>query len=499
MKHAAFRPRAAADALPVTNCIRCVVEYRVVKAVTDDERWRDKYFDSLSSLENEQQRFRSMEAALKRLAGRLCTGALGQSPRLDEQVRKVQSAIRRDVTVEEIDQFTPALTDAIQALDQPSPDKKTAPVAVPVPVGTPPEPRDPIVGDERVRAVLATLLAELRRDPELANQAAALDMKLTAALTRDQLLEVLLALTEMVGRRIQRVESAKQEIEALLSQLVGRLDEIGRFVADHNQSQSEAHASSETLNLRLVGEMKAMTASVDSSGDLQQIRWQVRNRLESIDRYLQQFRQREDTRSSAMKARNEQMRTRIDELEAEAKRLHGQLKDEARLSTIDALTRIPNRLAYENHIEEELKRWQRFKQPTCLAVWDVDHFKRVNDGYGHRAGDRVLRAVAESLASQIRSTDFVARYGGEEFVMILPGTLIEDATQQIDAMRTAIAGIGFHFRGSPVTITISIGVTALRADDSAGAAFDRADKALYRAKENGRNRCVAVQASAQTM
>jgi diguanylate cyclase len=193
-----------------------------------------------------------------------------------------------------------------------------------------------------------------------------------------------------------------------------------------------------------------------------------------------------------MQVRSEQMRSRIAQLEAEANSLQNQLKDEQRQSTIDVLTKIPNRLAYDKRIEEELGRWQRFKQPTCIAVWDVDHFKRINDTYGHRAGDKVLGTVAECLAGRIRGTDFIARYGGEEFVMILPGTRIDDALLVLDEMRAAIARIGFHFRGAPVSITISSGVTALLPADSAGTAFDRADKALYQAKANGRNRCASI-------
>jgi diguanylate cyclase len=182
----------------------------------------------------------------------------------------------------------------------------------------------------------------------------------------------------------------------------------------------------------------------------------------------------------------------VAELEAEAKTLHDQLNDEQRLSTIDVLTNIPNRLAYEKRIEEELHRWQRFKQATCLAVWDIDRFKSINDKYGHRAGDRVLRAVAECLASCIRSTDFLARFGGEEFVMIFCGTNIEDAMRVIDEMRVAISELKFHIRGTPLPpVTLSVGVTALLPNDSAGATFDRADKALYKAKDAGRNRCVS--------
>lgn len=471
-----------------------------MKTGTDTDNWRTKYFDSLSSLDSEQQRFRSMETVLKRLAGRLCTASLGQSARLDEQIKKLQHTMRRDATVEDFDKLTPALTDAIQALDDSAPPLLTAAAVAPSPpavAAKPPTvqsdaPSEVIIGNERVRAILAALLTELRRDGELISQADALDAKLTPSMTLAQLSEILSALTDLVGQRIQRIERAKQEIEVLLGHMVGKLDEISQFVSDQNHSQNQSQASSETLNLQLAGEMKAMGDSVEAAGDVQQIRRQVRSRLDSIDRHLQEFRQREVTLTSATRTRNDQMKARIAELEAEAKRLHHQLQDEQRLSALDALTKIPNRQAYEKRIQEELQRWQRFRQPTCVAVWDVDHFKRINDAYGHRAGDRVLQAVAECLANRIRGTDFIARYGGEEFVMILPGTQLDNATSLIEAMRTAIAGIGFHFRGTPVSITISSGVTALLTGDSAEAAFDRADKALYRAKESGRNRCVAA-------
>lgn len=456
---------------------------------TETETWRTKYFDSLGRLESEQEQFRAMEAALKRLIGRLCTAALGQSPQLDEQIRKLQAVVRRDTNTDELTQLTAPLTDAIGALDHPMVAPLSATHAAAATAGV--VAQSPL-DEQRLRAILSALLSELRRDTELADLSDALDAKLATPLTTERLPEVLEALTDLVIKRIGRVELAKQEVEILLGAMVGKLDEIGQFVAEQNQNQSQSQASSETLNKQLAGEMKAMGETVDSAGDLQQIRQQVRSRLDSIDRHLQEFRQREATFAAAIRNRNDQMRSRIVELETEAKRLHSQLQDEQRLSTIDALTKIPNRLAYEKRIEEELHRWRRFGQPICLAVWDVDRFKTINDTYGHRAGDRVLRAVAECFAGKVRSTDFVARYGGEEFVMILPGTQLDDAARFSERLRSAIAEIGFHFRGTPVSITVSSGVTALRADDTTEAVFDRADKAMYRAKETGRNRCVTA-------
>ncbi|HEU4485717.1 MAG TPA: diguanylate cyclase [Povalibacter sp.] len=468
-----------------------------MKTGTDAENWRSKYFDGLSALEQEREQARAMQNVLKRLAGRLCTATLGMSPALDHEVRKLQAALRRDATCDEFEKITPALTSAIQGLDQlaTQPVAAWSPAMMPGPSATAVSPTvmapAPAV-DERIRAILSALLTQLRRDASLVAQADALDATLTDSMTQDQLQQAMVSLADMVDKRIHTLETARQEVEALLSHMVGKLDEIGRFAADQHHTQSRSQASSETLNVQLADEMKAIGESVESADDLQQLRNQVRSRIDSIDRHLQAFREREARLTEEMRTRSEQMNSRIAALETQARRLHTQLQAEQKLSTIDVLTGIPNRLAYDKRVAEELERFKRFNQPTCIAVWDVDHFKRVNDTYGHRAGDRVLRAVADCFAARIRSTDFVARYGGEEFITLFPGTRLEDSVQLVDELRGSIEQIGFHFRGSPVPITVSGGITAFRSGDSPTAAFDRADKALYKAKAEGRNRCVSA-------
>src|SRR5690606_6597326 len=162
-----------------------------------------------------------------------------------------------------------------------------------------------------------------------------------------------------------------------------------------------------------------------------------------------------EERTRQSRERTDSLRLRMDEMESEARRLQARLSSEKRLSLLDPLTRIANRLAWDQRFAAECDRWRRFRQPTCVLAWDIDHFKTINDSYGHRAGDKVLAVVAESLAKSIRGTDFVARYGGEEFVMLLPGTKLEDGLRLANRMREAIAQIGFHFRGNPVWVTIS--------------------------------------------
>jgi len=197
----------------------------------------------------------------------------------------------------------------------------------------------------------------------------------------------------------------------------------------------------------------------------------------------------EQQRYDIAKADMAAMTDRLRALESESATLHSRLGEERSQAQTDALTGIPNRLAYEERLDQEIARWKRFSTPLVLLIWDVDHFKRVNDGFGHKAGDKALRTIARALAGSIRETDFIARYGGEEFVHLMTGAELVDCVVVADRLRELIAATGFHFRGSAVTITVSCGLAQFRDGDSTESWFERADKALYRAKQAGRNRC----------
>jgi len=157
----------------------------------------------------------------------------------------------------------------------------------------------------------------------------------------------------------------------------------------------------------------------------------------------------------------------------------------------DALTGLPNRLAFEERAKLEQARYRREKQPFCLAVWDIDYFKQVNDTYGHKAGDKALHVVGRTLAKLLREVDMVARFGGEEFVMLLPQTTLENALPVVERMRATIEKTPFRYKDEPLKITLSCGITEYREGEAMEQTFERADRALYRAKNEGRNRCVA--------
>ncbi len=164
-----------------------------------------------------------------------------------------------------------------------------------------------------------------------------------------------------------------------------------------------------------------------------------------------------------------------------------------RLSQIDELTQIPNRRAIMEKLAEELNIHNRKKRPLAVAMVDIDHFKDVNDTFGHQCGDQVLFELANSLNTGLRGYDMVGRYGGEEFVILLPETSRAQAILVCERLRTHIEEKKFRFDGEEVRLTISIGISLKEDDESEKAEklLKIADEYLYEAKKAGRNKVIA--------
>jgi diguanylate cyclase (GGDEF)-like protein len=160
-----------------------------------------------------------------------------------------------------------------------------------------------------------------------------------------------------------------------------------------------------------------------------------------------------------------------------------------KLATIDSLTEIYNRYKIDDEIKLQIARYQRYKEPFSLLMFDIDYFKSVNDTYGHDVGDRVLKALSRLVSNHIRTTDIFGRWGGEEFVVILENTRKEEAFVIAEKLRKMVQT---HTIDGKYKITISIGVTQYEEPESREDVIKKADEALYRAKENGRNQVVVA-------
>jgi two-component system, cell cycle response regulator len=163
-----------------------------------------------------------------------------------------------------------------------------------------------------------------------------------------------------------------------------------------------------------------------------------------------------------------------------------------RLTTMDGLTQIYNRRYFEEALEREVSRSRRYERSLALVMFDVDHFKQVNDGYGHLAGDYVLKQLASTLRTRIRREDVFARYGGEEFGLLLPEIELAGAVQLADKARGLVEKQRFEFDKNIIPVTISLGVAVLAPEHRDLVDLKRAsDAKLYEAKATGRNRVCA--------
>lgn len=163
----------------------------------------------------------------------------------------------------------------------------------------------------------------------------------------------------------------------------------------------------------------------------------------------------------------------------------------ASLTDVDELTGLLNRAAMERDLARELAHARRGKSPLCVAMVDADHFKKVNDTYGHGFGDVVLEELADRFEAALRPHDRVYRYGGEEFMVMLPETALRNALQVVDRLRQAVCETPISEGDMEIVLTVSAGVALARDQDENEDVIKRADEALYEAKASGRNRVVS--------
>ncbi len=336
--------------------------------------------------------------------------------------------------------------------------------------------------------VLVQLIERLSLPEDLSEKAETVKAGLAGEVSWVALGKAVADTADLVAVMRGRLEAEKMELEAFLKQLTEGLREIDAGLQDTARLHADSHEEGSRLN-DAVGREVGTIEDALAGGDLAGIKAAVQASLHNIRSHMEAFRTSQAQRAERAEQQLDELKQRLSSMERETEQLRSQLETEHRRALRDPLTGVPNRLAYMDRIQAELARADRYGNPLCLMVWDVDHFKQVNDRYGHQAGDKVLRVLAQTLVRRMRASDFIARYGGEEFVVLLPETRLDDARRIAEDLRETVAGLDFHYRQEPVPITASCGLTEYRKGDVPESIFARADGALYRAKEAGRNRC----------
>jgi diguanylate cyclase len=184
---------------------------------------------------------------------------------------------------------------------------------------------------------------------------------------------------------------------------------------------------------------------------------------------------------------NHNLQTKLESAEGRLQAQAAEIEAHISRSLTDPVTGMPNRREFNARLEERMSAWSRRREVFTLLLLDVDHFKRLNDQYGHLVGDRVLAAIGPALRAAVRREDSVARYGGEEFAVLLPGTTLEQAAGAAQHVREALGRVSVEHNGNRISVTVSGGLAMIRGNESSESLIQRADSALYAAKAGGRD------------
>lgn len=338
----------------------------------------------------------------------------------------------------------------------------------------------------KICKMLESVFAQLAIPEKLLNRA----QQVQDALAHASDSEFPKAITDSAFFLVDCMHSSHEEFEEFLKSLDKRLAVIKDIVSKTTNTEEERKHARNRFENHVENQIGELRTAVDDLGDIGDLGASIQSHLLKILSSIQEYNSNESEREERLQAELKDMEQRLNDMEEESKRARETIEKQQHEANTDHLTQLPNRAAYDKRLALELNNKATKGTSLSLVVCDIDHFKKINDTYGHLIGDKVLKLIAKVLKQSLGQEDFLARFGGEEFVLLAPKTSVTNVMKLAEKMRLSIERCPFRFSGKGVTITMSFGVTEIQADEAISAAFERADKALYQAKEEGRNRCV---------
>ena len=338
---------------------------------------------------------------------------------------------------------------------------------------------------KHIEDTLLGLLDDLSLPERYRPQAEAMRDRLQNGLNWYELLPIL---DDLATLMLAINNSGQHEFEVYLQQLNERLESFQSNLQAASDGHADNQSAARQMDTQIREQVDGLQSSMQEAADLDDLKHVLENHLEGLLGTMDQHQKQRDEREQEVAARLKGLAERVAHMEQEAQGYREHLEEQRQKALIDPLTGLPNRAAWSERLDHEIHQWQQHGNTLLLAMLDLDHFKRINDNYGHLAGDKVLKIIATVLRKRLRGTDFIARFGGEEFVLLMPGTVPAVGAKLLESLRAAVEACPFHFKSEPVTITISMGLTAFKPGEHSDLVLKRADQALYRAKHAGRNR-----------
>ncbi|RMX05452.1 GGDEF domain-containing protein [Legionella jordanis] len=336
----------------------------------------------------------------------------------------------------------------------------------------------------KLNAILHILLDNLPAPEHLKPKQEMLRLSLEEDLTEETLITIVDELKELV---INSYQHEQHHLKAFVSEFSQHLRDLDKYLrsttADLELAEQETQHFEEEVNLNIQN-IKQVLKESDSTGQLSE---QLNASLAAIKSHTSHYVENELTRLANYEQRILVLQDKILETEHGAEDIKRMLSFEQIRNNIDPLTGLPNKMSYQERIQEAYNRWRRGFGELSLAIANMDNFKSINDHCGHLIGDKILKEIARIFRTSIRAVDFLACYGGEEFVFIFERTQLHHAVKVAEGLRNAIEGNAFYMNNHKILVTVSFGLTNLQHGDNLESLFKRADAALFEAKQSGRN------------
>ena len=499
--------------------------------MADDKDWKTKYFTSLQQLEDMETTWYKLEKLLRKAISRISISAKGINDQLDSLLQKIQKHSREkndaalDLDLEDLSRLLAKMdvtqpvelateeeseadfhtyllklinqlqfdTDyksridefksSISSMDSDQCLSNLAEILNELLLH---EPTDKI----SIQQVLVSLIEKIALTHGSSTQLNNIKEKLDNDFDSTEWSHYLDDIITEIHSIIRGINHEKIEMESLIVDVTRQLNEISNVLTDEQSDSLEGRKDAAELQNLMTENVENIQTQVNQEDDIHKLKNNIKNHLDSIKTGVTSFVTRDNERYHKAEKRNVKLQQQIKTMEKESDELQQKLSENRQKLMFDTLTGVRSRLSYDEVLEQELLRWSRYQEAFSFAILDIDHFKRVNDQFGHNAGDKALQIVAKMMSKHIRKTDFLFRIGGEEFVLLLPKTTLQNAQPLVEKIRSSVGSSSFHFKKERVDISLSAGLTTIVSTDNAESIYERADKALYEAKNGGRDQLV---------
>ncbi len=299
--------------------------------------------------------------------------------------------------------------------------------------------------------------------------------------------------TTLVNQSVESLRQKNSDLQGFIAKVNKQLVDIKSFVKQTQESREESVHRSADLKDSVDSSVGEIQNKVSSANDIDGLKTDISGYLDKIREEVEKNDVVEQEKEKSSVESYQLITNELSSTQAELVDLKEELKETKSQLLRDSLTGLYNRLAFEDRVEVEFSRSQRIKSPLCLAMWDIDYFKKVNDTYGHDVGDKVLKAFSTVIMKRIRKTDMFARIGGEEFVLVMPDTSSEVALTLNNELREIFLKCKFNYDDTEFSCTASVGIADFGESDTPESVLKKADLALYQSKDTGRNCCTIYQ------